>query len=1227
MLSQFIDKNMMKFIQFLNKNLKMRNRISDPCEGSPFIDLTPIDNADPDGSYANALSFAFENNNIKNIALTGPYGAGKSSIIKSYERNSDYEFLNISLASFKEEDKKSVDTALIERSILQQMLYGADANKLPYSRFKRITTPKHPLLTAIVLAAWATIAFFLYRHRNELFILEPYSLILLVDFAISIPVVIASDMYKATFGISLKKVSLMNAEIETGEASENSILNRHLDEIIYFFQETTYDVVVIEDLDRFGNPEIFVKLREINKLINDNNSNKHSHPIKFLYAVKDDMFVHKNRAKFFDFIIPVVPIINSSNSLDKMQEHLRGLDATKKTNIAEKINGEFLREVSFYIDDLRLIHNIFNEFVIYYDRLKSESLDATKLLAMMIYKNVYPSDFENLHYGKGAFFRICTKRSELLLNSKRQLKEQVEQFRTQMKRADAEQARNVQELISAYIGHIVMHCPGNMSAYGFICNGNQLYFSQITSLEQFQPMFSERNIQLSTNDQWSNRRPFPINKSFQQIEEEINPGDTFLDRAMNIGNKSSEKKIELQKEVRRMEKDIAELPYKRFSEILQSSDFKFDELIAKCGISNSELLLYLVREGYLDENYNLYISTFHEGRITKNDREYILTIRNFGTANPTQRIDTPREVCKNIREEDFAREYVLNVTLIDYLLENEDENADRIKLAVHYISQHFPQTEEFFSAYFTLGKCQRELIKTLSREWPGFAVAVVLSENMVSYLSHILKYVDADYISEKMNMKNLLTQFLSQRGELILASGMQLPDNYNCIKKLNVRFDNLYLLEENTALLKYAHEESLYAINPHNVKFILEKADKLDDVSFVRGNSLGAKVIDAATNETANFTSILASNNSLLKEYIEQNLLDYIKHVFLALPNNSEESAATIKWLMNHESLDDNLKKQIISKQKCVFETFDGLPESLWAHLLLEEKIAATWQNISVYLSHEESDQTAVTNLLGRRNVVDMLSSLDFSIDEIGEENSKSLSRFILNNDAINNSDYSKLIKRLPYWYPEFPAGISKEKIMALAKVGTVRLTEKSFAYAVVDNQLAASLIEKNFDTYIKEKEKYPIGDDVRELLLSSDISHENKIAVCLDVSPSGASGSKKLSRLIADLLVLNEIDYSKFDASVLTSAMANARTAEDSIRLLTKCLPIWDENKVMGALAKLPEPFSEIATYGKRPKLDNNEINRAFANLLEVKGFVSSVTPEDRLIKINTYKSSDHSE
>jgi len=1201
-----LQRKKMKLNQFINWLFKSWEKLSDDRGSSPFTDLSPVDNADPDGSYTKALTFAFKNPRIKNIALTGPYGSGKSSIIKTFEKNNNYKFLNISLASFKEDN--SVNTVLIERSILQQMLYGADANTLPFSRFKRITTPTQPLLKALLLVIWAVVVFFLYRYQNEILVLE-YFHIPFVAFALTIPVVIVSDIYKASFGISLKKVSLMNAEIEAGEPSENSILNRHLDEIIYFFQVTHYNVVVLEDLDRFGEPEIFVKLREINKLINDNHFNKNRHPIKFLYAVKDDMFVHKNRAKFFDFIIPVVPIINSSNSLDKMQERLSELD------FAKAINTQFLREVSLYIDDLRLIHNIFNEFVIYYEHIKSKSLDVTKLLAMIIYKNVYPNDFENLHYGKGALFRICEKRFELLQESKNQLKDQMDKFRAQIKLADTENARSIQELISTYFGHIVMNYAGNNnSVFGIVIGGNQYAFSMIKTFEQFEPIISEKNIQLVIHNQNNYRHLVSTNKSFSGIEEEINPGETFLRRVEHIKNKSIQEKNELQKEMLRVEKEIADVPHKRFFEILQSGGIRLEKLIEDCGITDSKLLAYLVRNGHLDDNYHLYISTFHEGRLTKIDRDFILTIRNFNPANPNQKIDTPREVCANMRESDFEREYVLNVTLIDHLLENEATSAKRIKSAMRYISKNFNQSDVFFTAYFNTGKYLDKLIRSLSLEWPDYAgTSAWFPGNGTEHLSYIFRFVEAEYISEKMNKARVLTKYLSEYGALVLASDLQLPDSYDFLIKLHVRFDDLTSLEANDALIKFSYEECIYTINHQNINYILERfADTRSAVTLKP--------------EKANYTSILAAGSKTLKDYVERNLPDYIEKVVLALPDNSEESEEAILAIINHESIDDGLKKKIISKQNYVFETFERIPQSFWSHLLLEEKIAISWQNISKYFSYEDSDKAVLTSLLGRQNIVSSLSSLKISRPDLGEEDSKSLSSFVLNNNEIKDSDYSKLIKCLPYRYLTFPTDISKEKIEILANEGTVKLTEKTFNYAANDHQLTAILISKNIDVFTQEKEKYPISDDVRELLLASEISHKNKITVSLDVTPLGAAKSKQLSRLIAGLLVSDEADCSEFDDTVLSSAIVNARTSADSIRVLMKCLSTWDEIKAMAVLAELPEPYSEISAYGKRPRLDNNEINLSFARLLETKGFISSVKVEDDLIKINTFKSSDHS-
>jgi antiviral immunity YobI-like NTPase len=635
-----------------------------------FIDLTPIDDAEIDKGYEEALSFALRNYRIKNIAITGPYGSGKSSIIRTFEKNSHLKFLNISLANFDEKSDKSqlgedqnnktnpIPITLIERSILQQMLYGADANKLPYSRFKRIVIPKNPIFKLMLIALWSLASLFLY-HYNILFLdLEYFSGmwilgIVTIVLILALPVLLISDAYKSSYGFSLKKLSLKNMEIERGDVSEKSILNRHLDEIIYFFQVTDYDVVVIEDLDRFGSPEIFVKLREINKLVNDNEQINRN--IKFLYALRDDMFAHKKRTKFFDFIIPIVPIVNSTNSLEIMRRRLNG-----KT-FAKKIKVQFLREVSLYIDDMRLINNIFNEFHIYHEQLKSDSFDETKLLAMIIYKNVYPNDFERLHYCKGAFCAICNKKTELQVKIKSQIESKINEFRDSLDEANNDDVRNIQELINIYLGHIITNAPSSNHFSGIVCKDKHIPFSKFTTFESFEPVINEEKIELATQGISNLSHRIPTGKSFVDIEKEINANETFLQRKEKIENKSAKRQKQLHTEIKSLEEQLILTTQLPMHQLLQQNDIVIEESFEKWELSDNELLVYLIKNGYLDEHYNIYISIFHKGSLTPLDNDYLRTIRNFNQPDPLQSIDTPAEICIYMRPEDFAYKYVLNV--------------------------------------------------------------------------------------------------------------------------------------------------------------------------------------------------------------------------------------------------------------------------------------------------------------------------------------------------------------------------------------------------------------------------------------------------------------------------------------------------------------------------------------------------------------------------------------
>ncbi len=65
-----------------------------------FQKLTPYEKADMEG-YEQSLDFVFkkENADLRNIALAGNYGSGKSSIIRTYAENhkNELSFIYVSL--------------------------------------------------------------------------------------------------------------------------------------------------------------------------------------------------------------------------------------------------------------------------------------------------------------------------------------------------------------------------------------------------------------------------------------------------------------------------------------------------------------------------------------------------------------------------------------------------------------------------------------------------------------------------------------------------------------------------------------------------------------------------------------------------------------------------------------------------------------------------------------------------------------------------------------------------------------------------------------------------------------------------------------------------------------------------------------------------------------------------------------------------------------------------
>lgn len=93
-----------------------------------FRPLTPNDAVDL-CHYKEALDHVFSRREIRNIALTGSYGSGKSSVIRSYENiHKERTFIHISLARFEEQGQSVSDSS--DRTKIVNILEGKIINQL-----------------------------------------------------------------------------------------------------------------------------------------------------------------------------------------------------------------------------------------------------------------------------------------------------------------------------------------------------------------------------------------------------------------------------------------------------------------------------------------------------------------------------------------------------------------------------------------------------------------------------------------------------------------------------------------------------------------------------------------------------------------------------------------------------------------------------------------------------------------------------------------------------------------------------------------------------------------------------------------------------------------------------------------------------------------------------------------------------------------------------------------
>lgn len=1169
---------------------------------SKFVDLAPTDEADKTDIYSEAILFATNNAKVSNIALTGPYGSGKSSIIQSFLKKYRRPALHISLASFVPEVDSSGEEASrqeIERSILQQMLYGADANKLPLSRFKRIQSPgvwsifKSLYIMLGILALW-----YVFHQREDIIsgnFFVPLALSNWLNLGSAVLAVTFFWMtlhhfYVASFGLSLKSISLKDVEIKPAQDDQASILNRHLDEIVYFFQSTRYDLVVIEDIDRFKNAEIFVTLREINSLVNENAGVKRT--IRFLYALRDDMFVNTDRTKFFEFIIPVIPIINTSNSIDMVLAQGRRLE------IDGRLDQQFLREVSRYLNDLRLIQNIFNEYAIYVANLETDGedfLDANKLLAILIYKNVYPRDFEKLHRGSGALAEILNRKDELIRLGEGTYRSEIGELEKRLDVAERQIPSDQRELRKIYAMALIEKLPANVVSVSL--DGRAwITLKQMVAHDAFEQLIEASRIvcRYNTNQQQQ--------VDILGLQSEVDSHKSYLQRNKEIENKAVENKNHSSRKIRDLRSKIAALRMTKLNELLRLDSDGVQDLFDNFG-ENGDLARFLILEGYLDDTYYQYTSLFHSGRLSPNDNKFLIQIRAFVTPEPSFQIDNPKEVIAAMRDEDFRQSYALNVKLVDSLLSDRSNYLDQIHKFFDFLSSGFESCEDFFNAYYTSGRDVAGLLSGLVKAWKGLVPAVIASPNNIAHVAQLLSNLPDTSLKALARDFDDFPEFVSENLPEILVIAPELaPERIEC---LNFEIKDLGSIKEHSEIVRVMFEGGHFELTIPNLEYVYQSI-------------LGENDIEALHEQ--NFTTIRSTNNETLVNRVERDFDRYLHNILLGLQKNSREDAHAILAVVRQDTLDQDDLREFLERQTTLLPTLEDVPEKFRSTLFKLGKIEPSWLNCFDFMEGEGFEEKSLIDYLDRDAV--RAAILEHPIPS--DPDLLPLRNFLVYAGSLSDAAYREYVHALPNPFKKPPEGLEQAKLRILIAEAKITFTKSSLDALADYRNLQVLFVAANMDTYLEDPDSFALDDDFREELLRSKIDNEAKLRIVELMDLETLVSLPERSALIGPILANVDTKISNLDGAIAQSLVRNSAPIATKISLFNKYHHLMADGEVRDVLTSLPKPFSEIKTGYNKPKLKNTPENQDLVRWLDLRNIISSWSSGGFInddIRVNLYR------
>lgn len=815
--------------------------------------------------------------------------------------------------------------------------------------------------------------------------------------------------------MKIDKINFKGAEAKFNDTvdTDETVFDRDIKEIVYLLYSSEVECVVFEDLDRYDNINIFTKLRELNFLLNSFIlANKKRYTVKFVYMLRDGLFLSKNRTKFFDFILPVVPIVDSRTSEHTLVELFDSINFPPTKAVLSKI--------ALYIDDMRLLKNIVNEYKVYSEVIqpKDIDLDCNKLFAMITLKNIFPYEFDLLQINQGyiidVFHKLEDSREKIILHLNNERTKFIEEIDVIKDKIEF----NKFELMALMI-------PSNVSIYG---SESRTPWYEILEL-------------------WSKEKS-QLKEIFCNYSNNAYNYDQFLETYILTSEKNKNIIDNLYKDKNLQIKLIKEKIEKIDTKIKKIDIYSYVELLSNMNIEDREnifidrtnkiienhyfsLIRFLISEGLLDETYEYYKGKFNFDKsklLSKNDVIYLKSLYENKELDVSFKVNNPKEILSRLSKCDYSRFNILNKYVFKEVLNQGLE--DKIIIIIKSLDKELGCS----NLAKILDDFDFEMIDK-------FIQSIVTIE--VEYLLAILRGCENNYINAYQNIlaalitnENIDNKYLVSFKEILEGNSQILsliPDNrvqilIKYIDDLNLKFDDLTEIELPKERLLIIEEHKAFKLNIKNI-ILITKIISAKEIEY------GCLITNILNLEC------LKSSYEYISDNFDEFITDYIISCPVGITYYNDENVL-IKVFAS--KISNDLKINYLSNNKYIITDAAALNitefnQDVFDQLLItntlefnKDNLAYYWENIDFY--GEELIKYLDVNI-NADNVEEILST------------NKKICNSLITDSNINIRLFEYLLPFVDKIFEEIEVDLTAERIERLIKNNLLAVTSENIKY------------------------------------------------------------------------------------------------------------------------------------------------------------------------------------